>query len=191
MGVEAKPLPYDLSNLTVLIVEDSLYMHSLFSSMLKIFGVGDIMVCEGGHEAMDLITVTQARRKTRYINHIDIVLMDWLMAKGDGKELMKWIRAHEKDEIRFLPVVVVSGYTTDIITATARDMGAHEILVKPVSAKGLAGRICSVIDHPRPFIQAPHYFGPDRRRQALPYKGQERRVTQSEKIRIEDVKTEW
>lgn len=186
-----KPQPYDLSNFTVLVVEDSVYMHSLISSMLKVFSVGDIMVSEGGKDAIDLLTVTQARTKSRYINHVDIVLMDWLMTRGTGEELLKWIRQHEKDEIRFLPVVVVSGYTTEYITHKSRDMGANEILVKPVSATGLAGRICSVIENPRPFIKVPDYFGPDRRRRDVPYKGKERRVMDVEKIRVEDVKADW
>lgn len=186
-----KPQPYDLSNFTVLVVEDSVYMHSLISSMLKVFSVGDIMVSEGGKDAIDLLTVTQARTKSRYISHVDIVLMDWLMTKGSGEELLQWIRGHEKDEIRFLPVIVVSGYTTEYITNKARDMGANEILVKPVSAAGLASRISSVIENPRPFIKVPDYFGPDRRRQEMPYKGRERRVIDVEKIRVEDVKSEW
>ena len=178
---------YDLSNLTVLVVEDSLYMQSLISSMLKVFGVGDIMVCDGGDEAKDLLTITQARKQSRYITKVDIVLLDWLMAKGSGADLLKWIRNHEHSEIRFLPVVVVSGFTTELITARSRDLGANEIMVKPVSAKGLAQRICSVVDNPRPFIKTPSYFGPDRRRQDLPYKGPDRRMIDVEQIEVTHV----
>ena len=75
-----------------------------------------------------------------------------------------------------MPVIVMSGYTTEVLTEISRDMGAHEILVKPVSGKLLASRICSVIDNPRPFIEAGDFFGPDRRRQALPYEGPDKRV---------------
>ena len=177
-----KKEPYDLSNFTILVVEDSLYMQSLITSMLKIFGVGDIMVAEGAKEAIDVLTVTQARSKSKYITRIDIVLTDWLMTKGNGEELLRWIRTHEKDEIRFLPVVIVSGYATESITARARDGGANETLVKPVSAKGLAQRICSVIDHPRPFVNVPGFFGPDRRRQQISYRGPERRAMAAERI---------
>ncbi len=180
-----QPPPYDLSNFTVLVVEDSVYMHSLISSMLKVFSVGDIMVSEGGDEAIDLLKVTQARTGgSKYINHVDIVLMDWLMAKGSGEQLLKWICSHEKDSIRFLPVIVVSGYTTNVITNKARDLGANEILVKPVSGNALASRICSVIDHPRPFIKVPDYFGPDRRRRDVAYKGEDRRKIQTEEIEV-------
>ena len=166
-------------------------MHSLIASMLKAFSVGDIMVCEGGDEAKDLLKVTQARTKSSYINSVDIILMDWLMARGSGEALIRWIRSHEREEIRFLPVVVVSGYTTDVIASKARDLGANEVMVKPVSAKGLASRICSVIDNPRPFVQAPDYFGPDRRRRELPFRGADRRVMSTEFVKVENVKIDW
>ncbi len=188
---QKKPLPYDLSNFTVLIVEDSLYMQSLMSQMLKIFGVGDILACDNAKEAIDLLTVTQASKKSKYLTNIDIVLTDWLMPNGGGgDELLKWIRGHEKDAVRFMPVIVVSGYTTEQLTSLTRDMGANEILVKPISGTTLASRICSVIDHPRPFIKAKNYFGPDRRRQEMPYKMVDRRVINSEEIKVEHGRTE-
>lgn len=183
---QKQPLPYDLSNFTVLIVEDSPYMQTLMAQMLKAFGVGEILACDSAKDAIDLLSVLQASKKSRYLTSVDIVLMDWLMPKGgSGEELLKWIRGNEKDSIRFLPVIVVSGYTTEYLTATARDLGANETLVKPISGNSLAGRICSVIDHPRPFIKAPHYFGPDRRRQSLPYKSADRRVVEAEEIKGE------
>lgn len=191
MADEEKPVEkptdapaYDLSNFTILVVEDSAYMHSLITSMLKVFSVGDILVSEGGDEAIDVLKVTQARSVSRYVSKVDIVLMDWLMAKGSGEKLLKWIRSHEKDSIRFLPVIVISGYTTSVITATARDMGANEVLVKPVSGNSLASRICSVIDKPRPFIKCDTYFGPDRRRKDQPFTGQDKRKTDAQKIKV-------
>lgn len=181
---EKKPQPYDLSNFTILIVEDSAYMQSLMASMLKVFGVGDILACEDAKEAIDLLTITQASKKSRYLTNVDIVLTDWLMPKGSGRELLKWIRGHDKDSVRFLPVIVVSGYTTALVTEQARDLGANEILAKPVSGTSLAQRICSVIDYPRPFIKVPTYFGPDRRRQDVPRRGVERRYIKAEEIKV-------
>lgn len=186
---EKKPQPYDLGNFTVLIVEDSLYMQSLLTMMLKAFGVGDILACESAQEAIDLLTVLQASKKSRHLKNVDIILTDWLMPNGSGNELLHWIRSHEKDSIRFLPVIVVSGYTTEYITTAARDLGAHETLTKPVSGMSLAQRICSVIDNPRPFIKTETYFGPDRRRHDMPYRGPERRVTQAEEIQVTNAGT--
>lgn len=159
-------------------------MQNLFASMLKIFGVGEILVCDSAKEAMELLTITQARAKSRYIDNIDIVITDWLMPNGSGKDLLQWVRGHEKEEIKFLPVIVVSGYTTEKVTMATRDLGVNETLVKPISGTGLASRICSVIDNPRPFVKAPHYFGPDRRRQQIPYPGEDKRITEPEIVVI-------
>jgi len=147
------------------------------SSMLRVFGVGDILMCSSSKEAIELLTVTQARTKSRYINSVDIILTDWLMPNGSGRDLLEWVREHKNDSIRFIPVIVVSGYTSEKVTNETRDLGANETLVKPVSGNGLASRICNVIDTPRPFVQTPNFFGPDRRRQELQYTGIERRIT--------------
>lgn len=179
-----QPQPYDLSNFTVLVVEDSTYMVTLMSSMLKAFSVGDIMECHHGKEAIEVLTVTQARSKSRFITNVDIVLMDWLMPGGSGEDLLRWIRGHDRDEVKFMPVVVVSGFTTEKIVNSARDLGANETLVKPISAKGLASRICSVIESPRPFVNVDTYFGPDRRRQASAINFDERRVITAEEIKV-------
>lgn len=179
-----KPQPYDLSNFTILLVEDSTYMQSLMSSMMKVFGVGDILVAADSKEAIELLTITQARTKSRYVNEVDIVLTDWLMPNGSGKDLVQWIRTHEDDSVRFLPVVVISAYTTMKVVNIARDHGANETLVKPISGTALAQRICSVIDQPRPFISIEDYFGPDRRRQASAFKGPDRRIMKPEFVKV-------
>lgn len=181
-----KPQPYDLSNFTILIVEDSEYMQSLMASMLKVFGVGDILACANANEAIELLTIMQASRKSRYMGKIDIVLTDWLMPKGSGEDLLQWIRTHDKDSVRFMPVIVISGYTTEYLTTVVRDLGAHEILVKPVSGTSLASRICSVIDSPRSFVRTEDFFGPDRRRHEMPYQGRERRVLVPQEVRVKN-----
>lgn len=167
--------PYNLGNISVLIIEDSIYLKNLMVSMLKVFGVGDIMSCNGAEEAKDLLTISLAKKASKYVTDVDIVLTDWIMPEGSGEDLLRWIRGHANDDIRFLPVIVISAYTTERVTVAARDLGANETLVKPVSGKALAQRICSVIDKPRSFIKAPDYFGPDRRRQNLPYEGPNKR----------------
>ena len=66
----------------------------------------------------------------------------------------------------------------------ARDLGANEALVKPLSAKKLANRIMRVVDYPRPFIRARDFFGPDRRRKEKPFRGDDRRKMKTEEIRV-------
>ena len=159
-------------------------MQALMASILRSFGVGEILVCSGGYEAISLLTITQAKKKDDSVNAIDIVLTDWLMPEGSGVELLEWVREHEDKSIRFLPVVMMSAYTTEKVIIAARDHGANEALVKPVSGGKLARRLLSVIDHPRPFIKCIEYFGPDRRRQLMAYTGGNRRRIKAEQIRV-------
>jgi CheY-like chemotaxis protein len=177
-------ITYDLRNVNVLLVEDSRAMQTLIASMLRSFGVGDVLVCEGANEAIGILTITQARKKGTDIKGIDIVLTDWLMPQGSGVELLEWIRSHESDAIKFLPVLLLSAYTTQKVVTTARDSGANEALVKPVSGGKLAGRILSMIDKPRLFVKTPEYFGPDRRRQDMPFRGEDRRKKTAETIKV-------
>ena len=180
LALQREKDPYDLRNMSVLIVEDSGYLKSLMISMLKLFGVGDIMSCDGAEEAKDLLTIALAKSTSRHITGVDIILTDWLMPKGSGEELVHWVRTHKKPEMHYLPIVVVSAYTTEHVAMKARDMGVNETMAKPVSGKGLAQRICSVIDAPRPFLRTQDYFGPDRRRKDMPYKGADRRSQDTE-----------
>jgi DNA-binding response OmpR family regulator len=76
-----------------------------------------------------------------------------------------------------VPIIVISGYTERERVLAARAAGANEVMTKPITAKALYSRLVEVIEHPRPFVRAPDYFGPDRRRaQDSNYDGPERRV---------------
>lgn len=160
-------------------------MQNLFCSMLKVFGVGDIMTCNDSNEAKELLTITQARTRSRHIEKIDIVITDWLMPDGSGEDLVRWIRGHDKDVVRFMPIIVTSGYTTERVTNKCRDLGVNETLVKPVSGTSLASRICSVIAKPRIFVESRDYFGPDRRRQESTYTGVDRRLQEPYYVEID------
>lgn len=68
---------------------------------------------------------------------------------------------------------MITGYAERTRVFEARDAGVSEMLVKPISAKGLYQRIAKVVLNPRPFIRTESYFGPDRHHlvKADAYKG--------------------
>ena len=172
---------YNLKSFRILIVEDYPFMADLMTSMAREFGVGNLLLANSGTEAKEMIMMFNADPGAR--NLIDMVITDWLMPDGDGADLIRWIRNSRKDTIRFLPVVLCSAYTSEEVVFTARDTGANEALVKPVSANKIASRILHVIDHPRPFIKTPDFFGPDRRRKVEKFAGEERRVATAGEMR--------
>lgn len=173
---------YSLKNFRILAVEDYPFMADLISSMLREFGVGHIMQAVNSQEAREILTLFNSESQDER-NAIDIVIADWLMPDGDGTELLKWIREHRKSSIKFLPTILCSAYASEDVVVMARDGGANEALVKPVSAIKLAKRILHVVDNPRPYIKAPNFFGPDRRRKESKRDGEDRRKTQVGEIK--------
>lgn len=174
---------YSLRAFNVMLVDDYDFTQQLITGMLKSFGVGNITVCESGNDAKGMLQV-MAASKSADMRMVDIVLTDWMMPDGDGPELIKWIRNNKDDKIKFLPVVMVSAFTSKDVVMTARDSGANEALVKPVSGASIASRILNVINNPRPFIKSPDFFGPDRRRKTQKFKGEDKRITPAEEIKV-------
>ncbi|MEI6101921.1 MAG: response regulator, partial [Eubacteriales bacterium] len=115
----------------------------------------------------------------------DVILLDWEMPGMSGIELTRLIRSSEKGPNRFIPIVMLSGYSVREQVIEARDAGVTEFLCKPVSAKALYKRIVSMITEPRPFVSSSTFFGPDRRRFVHPqYEGKERRIKTANAIKI-------
>lgn len=165
---------YDLSKFTMLIVDDFNFINEILSLTLTEMGVKKVHKAKDGLEAKTLLA---SLNQSDGAFKIDALILDWLMPNMGGEELLKWIRNHENDQIRFLPVIVCSAYTTKGFVESVRDAGATEVLVKPVSADKLASRVQYVIEKPRPFLKAKNYFGPDRRRKfEIPKEGEKRKA---------------
>ncbi len=165
----------------MLVVDDFAFITELVSSTLAEMGVGKIMKAENGRHAMDRI---KNYNTVQSVNNIDVIIIDWLMPEMNGQELLEWIRDNTNETIKFLPVIVCSAYTSTKFVEKARDLGATEVMVKPVSAEKLASRIQHVIEKPRPFIKTPDFFGPDRRRQSVKFKGADRRKLDSQDMEV-------
>jgi two-component system, chemotaxis family, chemotaxis protein CheY len=169
---QSQDLVYDLSPFRILIVEDSSFILGILYSCLRQMGVGEVLRASSGKRGQEQIL---RHNDANSLKNIDLVLMDWLMPDGNGAELLKWIRSHSRDSIRFLPVVVCSAFTDAELVSMSRDLGANEVMVKPVSAEKIAMRMLRIIDDPRPYVQSSGFFGPDRRRKIKKIKNQERR----------------
>ncbi|MBI2233869.1 MAG: response regulator [Micavibrio aeruginosavorus] len=179
-------ITYSLKNFTILLAEDYEFMQNLIGGMLRAFGVGNIMVCGSGREAIELLQITESQTRSGNIKGIDLILADWMMPEGSGLELIDWVRNHKSDRIRFTPIILVSAFTSEDVVIAARDHGANEALVKPVSGEKVAARILSVIDTPRPFVKTSTFFGPDRRRKDRPFPGEDRRKMTATQIITHD-----
>ncbi|MCD8498230.1 MAG: response regulator [Alphaproteobacteria bacterium] len=141
-------------------------MRKLVCSVLDTLGVGRTFTANEGDHGFSIFCSERP----------DIVIADWHMEPMSGIELVDKIRTSPSSPNKFVPIIMMTGYSAMPRVAEARDTGATEFLVKPFSANDLAKRIAHVINKPRDFIEADKYFGPDRRRRKLDdYRGPLRR----------------
>ncbi len=156
---------YNLSKLRILVVDDSKNMRMLVKTVLNALGVQIVREANDG----------QAGLQELRSGPIDMAIVDWMMEPMDGLEFVHQVRTAEDSPNPFLPIIMMTGHTERHRIFKARDAGVTEFLAKPITAKGLLLRMTNIIEHPRPFVRAKGYFGPDRRRRSEDYTGPERR----------------
>lgn len=165
-------MAYDFSKKSVLIVDDILPMCKLLENTLDLLGFETVYTALDAEKGFDLFC-----RKSP-----DVILADWAMAPVSGIELTRKIRLDKRSPNRYAPVIIMTGYSSALRVAEARDAGVHEFLLKPFSATDLAKRLAYVFSNPRVFIDSDSYCGPDRRRRADPgYRGPFRRSLDNKK----------
>jgi PleD family two-component response regulator len=158
---------YDLSRLNMLIVDDNKHMVALLKTIMHALGIRGIRGVYDAAEAFETLRNFDA----------DIIFCDWAMSPLDGLDFTRLVRTARDSPNPYIPIIMLTGYTDRRRVEEARDVGVTEFLAKPVSASSVFSRLRKVIEQPRPFVDVPTYFGPDRRRHQNPnYKGKERRI---------------
>lgn len=175
----------DLQRLSVLVVEDSPFIRSLLIQSLKVLGVGQVLVAEHGGRAIEIIQLVQKDPVRAGAMSIDLILSDWKMSPVDGTMLLRWVRRHKDSPDRFIPFMMITAYSDRARVEEARNLGAHEVLTKPFTIRTLAEKLNSIINKNRQFVHTKDYFGPDRRRQNLPFDGEERRILTDKSPEVE------
>jgi CheY-like chemotaxis protein len=154
-----------LSKLAILVVDDNANMSKIIRTILK--GLGVTHLYEAPDVAEALVLVRQFA--------IDLVFLDYQLGFMDGLDFVRMIRSAPDSPNPYLPIVMLTGYTEVHRVEAARDAGITEFCAKPVTAAELFKKIATVVEHPRPFLRTNSYFGPDRRRKAADYRGEDRR----------------
>lgn len=158
---------YRFERLRVLVVDDSVHMRKLVTTILHAFGVVQTYEADSGDRAWALLREANP----------DMVVLDWMMEGMSGIELVNMIRSNPACPNPFVPVIMLTGHTSAEHVREARDAGINEFIAKPVSVKTMMSRMVAVIENPRPYVRTNGYFGPCRRRRgAEDYRGPERRA---------------
>ncbi len=155
----------DIRHFKVLLVDEHEGMRRILTTMLKDLDVGNFEEAADGGTAIDMLQEYDA----------DLIITGQVMKPMDGIELTRQIRSGGGGVNPFIPIIMISGHAVKENIEAARDAGVHEFLVKPFSAKALHARLRRIVENPRPFIRSPDYYGPDRRRRAVPIEGADRR----------------
>lgn len=147
-------MAYNLQNLKVLLVEDNQPMTNLIVTVLRSFGVGEIITCLNGQEGFRRFCDTNP----------DLVITDWMMSPWDGIKMSREIRTNKKSPNQFVPIIIMTGFSEKRRVLDARDAGITEFMVKPFNTRDLYRRLYQIIERPRQFIRVGEFIGPDRRR---------------------------
>jgi two-component system chemotaxis response regulator CheY len=113
--------------LDVLIVDDSPAMRSFMRRVLDLSGL-ETGVCAEAADGVEALEFLAARR-------VDVVMTDINMPRMDGEELVRRITAAE--DLRTIPVLVVSTDGTEIRMNRMLAMGARGYIRKPFTAEAL------------------------------------------------------
>lgn len=140
--------------LKILLVDDNHHMRVLLAEILRAIGVKHIYEANDGAEGLQMMRGYP----------VDIVMTDLSMQPLDGIDFVRLLRNSTDSPNQMVPVVMITGHSTQRRVNEARDAGVNEFLAKPLTARGVIERIGQVIDHPRPYVRTQDYFGPDRRR---------------------------
>jgi len=168
-------MAYKLTALNVLLVEDNPHMRQLLRQILNAYGIKNVFEADDGALGYERFKHKKA----------DLIIVDWMMDRLNGIEFTRMVRTDDDSPDKFVPIIMLTGYTEKERVVEARDCGVTEFMAKPVSAQSLYDRIVSVIEGPRPFVEVGSYFGPDRRRRISDFAGNDRRIVDAADARDE------
>ena len=165
-----------LGRVKILVIDDLQFTRSLVRQILKVLGGRDIRDAPDGAKALKIMKNFEP----------DMIILDWDMEPMNGIEFTRNVRNSDDFANPFVPIIMLSGHSTQARVIEARDAGVTEYVIKPFSATSLINRIQAVIDQPRPFVRTESFFGPDRRRREMKIDISDRRKQDPEKDRAMD-----
>jgi DNA-binding response OmpR family regulator len=113
----------------ILIADDEKFINRAYSDTLQRAGY-EVIVALNGEEALEKITKEKP----------DLILLDLIMPKMNGFEVLKKVKSHLK--LKDIPVLVLSNLSQETDEAELKRLGAVDFLVKSdISLEELLTRI--------------------------------------------------
>ena len=143
----------NIQGLTFLIADSNAFFASICHNILRGFGATKVLETR---TASDTVLALQQQK-------IDLLLCDSGLPSRGGFNLTYSIRWDSSCDYRTIPILILASDTRTKVVSSARDCGANMVIAKPMSPATLYDRLAWVAFTPRKFVDAPKYFGPDRR----------------------------
>jgi len=143
----------NFTQIEALVVDADQYSTQILGQILRGFGLSRQIVIESAEEAKRRLASA----------HFDLLICDAILPDAHASDLIKWMRRQPALNIKYMPIVVLTGYTQFSNVVTLRDSGANIVVRKPVSPNVLFDHIAWSARTERPFIETDNFIGPDRR----------------------------
>lgn len=130
-----------LEELNIVVIDNSRTMQTILRSMLQPLRARRVRIYDTAADAL----------REMLIEPPNLILTDWVMMPTSGYRLLRIIRHRSMAPLCFVPVVVVTGHATRSAVESAFRMGAHSVMVKPLSPHAMRRRVEWLIHDARPF----------------------------------------
>lgn len=130
----------------ILVVEDDLAIQEMLTLYLEQNGF-EVISAYDGLEAKAILATEQ---------RVDLILLDWMMPKKSGIDLLKELKASRK--MRALPVIMLSARAELEDKLEGFESGADDYLPKPFVLKELLARITSLLRRIEEYVEEESEF---------------------------------
>ena len=137
----------------------------------------DLILCDAdlnARQATRMVLQNQGFRDIRVGNLIedlvrilsqhspDLLLSECQLPDGDFCKFLKDVREKKIGSNPYIPVIALTANPTPELIKQVMDVGADDILTKPVSTRHLMDRIATLTTDRKPFVVTENYVGPMR-----------------------------
>lgn len=161
----AQPDKNEIGSQSVLLVDDTPHTRRTLHEIFRGLGVSNISTVE---------TWEQAREHLKHQSYSVI----FCCLAGPSKHAVEFVKKVRRDSVErtsAIPIVVIQSGATALDLAAARDAGADEFIVPPLTTAAISAKLKNVVFNKRASVKVDSFVGPDRRRRRAGWTAAERR----------------
>lgn len=125
----------NLSHASILVAEDNLVNQIMIKKFLNKWGVKEVVMANDGNEAIEALEKQE----------FNLILLDLQMPEKDGFEVGAYIRAHENEKIRTLPIIALTASSLLEVKDQLDAVGMNDYIPKPFNPDNLYAKIIKYI----------------------------------------------